>query len=359
MQQDFGLVFVFGGADMAQENKTFKRASMTKMLIAEAVRTTHALPKPEGQYESQTYLSPTGRTVAKIMICGTAVEKEEIGKDQPLWRLRITDPTGSTQIYAGGLYQPEAAQAIAQLDIPAFVSVVGKLNLYEPEGEGGNIIVSLRPDHISVIDRKERDDFLLDAALSTMRSVHNTSDEKMKETTAIYGDKDGKDAYIFVARQALESLLPEKNNDDKAGEDKSDAKQDKPKSKQGLSTPDPAPPKLDQEPPAKSSPSTDQDQKRGAPAYPQKEQKKKEKKEPAPAPVKGKAGKEIDESIRTVQEVVMQILQEEVQFKYADLPELLKKKGVNPLMMDWESAVKRLMKEGYCCEPKLGIIRVV
>jgi RPA family protein len=355
-----------------QRTGAFKRSSVTKMLIAELNRTTHALPKPEGQYEAQTYLSPAGRVMAKVMICGTALEKEDVGKEQPLWRMRITDPSGTTQVYAGGMYQPEAAQAIAQIEIPAFVAVVGKLHLYEPEGAGGNVIVSLRPDSISIIDGKGRDDFLLDAALSTLRSVKATSEEKMKEVAAVYGDKDGKDAYVFVAKQALNNLLesfsdgaPAQHYDDKAGEEKSvgksDAdtskKQDKQESKQSPTTS--VPPKLDEKPkPAASSPPSNQ--KREAAAYPKKE-KKEQAKEPAPtpAPVKGKVDKEIDDSIKTVQEVVMQILQEEVQFKYEDLPELLKKKGVNPLMQDWESAVKRLMKEGYCCEPRFGVIRVV
>lgn len=359
---------------MAQEQRTgaFRRSSVTKLLIAELNRTTHALPKGEEQYEAQTYLSPAGRVVAKVMIAGTAIEKEDVGKDQPLWRMRITDPSGTTQVYAGGMYQPDAAQAIATLDLPAFVAVVGKLHLYEPEGEGGNIIVSLRPDSISGIDAKGRDDFLLDAALSTLRSVRAASDEKIKEVTAVYGDKEGKDAYVFVARQTLESLrdATAQRCDENAGEDKStgksdtgtSGKQDGQKSKQGETSP--APPTLDEKPaPVKSSPSKlpEKEKDKGAakkttsaPAYP-----KKDAKEPAHAQVKGKAGKEIDESIKTLQEVVMQILHEEVQFKYSDLPELLKKKGVNPLMMDWESAVKRLMREGYCCEPKLGMIRVV
>lgn len=361
---------------MAQETRTgaFKRSSVTKMLIAELNRTTHPLPKGEGQYEAQTYLSPAGRVVAKVMICGTAIQKEDVGKEQPLWRMRITDPSGTTQVYAGGLYQPEAAQAIATLDIPAFVVVVGKLHLYEPEGEGGNIIVSLRPDSISILgnDSQGRDDFLLDATLSTLRSVRAASEDMMKRVTTVYGEKEGKDAYIFVARQALESLrdATAQRCDDKAGEDKStgksdtgtSGKQDGQKSKQGETSP--APPTLDKKPaPVESSPSKlpEKEKDKGAtkkttsaPAYP-----KKDAKEPAPAQVKGKAGKEIDESIKTVQEVVMQILHEEVQFKYSDLPEMLKKKGVNPLMADWESAVKRLMMEGYCCEPRLGIIRVV
>jgi hypothetical protein len=175
-------------------------------------------------------------------------------------------------------------------------------------------------------------------------------------------------------KPAPQTALTKPDSNDKVGEDKSTGKsdasttkqkQDEQKSRQGVSTPPPAPPKLDEKTmPAASSPPSNNlfsaaksltKKMTSAPAYPKKE---KELTEPAPAPVKGKAGKEIDDSIKTVQEVVMQILQEEVQFKYADLPELLKKKGVNPLMQDWESAVKRLMKKGYCCEPRLGIIRV-
>jgi len=61
---------------------TFRRSSVTKMLAAEVSRTTHTLPKGEEQYEAQTYLSPTGRVVAKIMVAGVATEKEDIGKDE-------------------------------------------------------------------------------------------------------------------------------------------------------------------------------------------------------------------------------------------------------------------------------------
>jgi len=317
------------------QGTTFKRSSVTKMLVAELVRTTHALPKGQEQYEAQTYLSPTGRTITKAMICGTAIEKEDVGKDSSLWRLRISDPSGTIQVYASN-YQPEAAAVIAQLEIPCFVAVVGKLHIYEPED--GSRIVSIRPGSVTNIDGKTRDDFILDAALSLIRSVRKTSDEKMKEVVAIYGEKDDKETYIFVARQAIESLLPDhgagdqsnndkemnlKNeNDDKAGE----AKQE---SKQSTNTPDSAPPKFDSKPPASPSSSSK----------------------------KTDTDKSIDSGIKTVQEVILDILKEKGTVKYEDLPELLKARGINPLMVDWTSAVKRLMKEGQCFEPKIGVLR--
>jgi len=306
---------------MASERGTFKRSSVTKIPIAELTRTTHALPKGEDQYEAQTYLSPAGRTIAKVMICGTAIEKEDVGKDSSHWRVRISDPSGTVQVYAD-MYQPEAAAVIAQLEIPCFVAVVGKLHIYEPES--GSHRVSIRPDSVTIIDidGKARDDFILDASLSLIRSVRKTDDETMKRVADIYGEKDAKETYIFVARQAIESLLPDhgvgdhsndkemnlKNeNDDKAGEAKEQSN---------------AP---TSEPQASLSSSIDS----------------------------------IDSGIKTVQEVVLDILKEKGTVKYEALPELLKAKGVNPNMADWTSAVKRLMDEGHCYESKIGILNYV
>lgn len=346
-----------------KETKTFKRAGVTKIPIAELIRTTHALPKGSEQYEAQTYLSPAGRTIAKVMICGTAIEKEDVGKDSSLWRLRVADPSGTVQVYAG-IYQTEAAAVIAQLDVPCFVSVVGKLNIYEPED--GSHIVSIRPDSVTVIDGKTRDDFILDAALSLIRSVRKMDDETMKKVVGIYGEKDDKETYIFVARQAIESLgldlnvynqgrsynvhIGDMRNDDKAGEART--KQDKQESKQSQKAPDSVPPKLDSKlEPAEASPSSSS-------AYPGKSEGKADKKKEPMQDSKGKTSKSIESSIKTVQEVILDILTEKGTVKYEDLPELLKARGVNPLMMDWTSAVKRLMNEGCCCEPKIGVLRV-
>jgi len=299
---------------MSQETRTFKRAPVTKILIAELFRTTHTLPRGEGQYEAQTYMTPTGRTISKVMIAGAAIEKEDVGKDQTMWRLRISDPSGTIQVYAG-TYQPEAAQAIAGLEIPSFVAVVGKVHLYNPED--GSVIISIRPDSVTLIDVASRDSLILDASLSTLRSIRKTTDEKMAEVAGIYGDKN-KDvyrtdifAYILIARQAIEGLECA---------------------------------------PAQSAA---QDADATKPAPPHTEDKKKEAKE------HDKTDTSIGDAIQTVQEVILEILQEKGTIKYEDIPDLLKAREVNPNMVDWTSAVKRLMQEGYCCEPRLGTLRVV
>jgi RPA family protein len=316
------------------ETRTFKRAPVTKILIAEAVRTTHDLPRGEGQYEAQTYMTPTGRTISKVMIAGVAVEKEDVGKDQSMWRLRVSDPSGAMHVFAG-TYQPEGAQTISQLEIPAFVAVVGKLNLYKPEE--GSVIVSLRPDSVTLIDGASRDSLILDASLSTLRSIRKITDEKMKEIACIYGEKDGKEAYILVARQAIESLLESVSEKTGAPAQVHDeTREANPEEKPVAKAPSSPPPPLTS--PGKA------DKKK------EKEKKKETEKE------QDKTG--IDDAIQTVQEVILGLLQEKGTIKYQDIPEMLKDKGVNPNMVDWTSAVKRLMQEGMCCEPRLGTLRV-
>lgn len=365
---------------------TFKRSSVSKMLIAEVSRTTHALPKGDEQYEAQTYLSPTGRTIAKIMIAGVATEKEDIGKDESLWRVRVVDPSGAIGVMAGK-YQPDAAQVIAQLDIPCYIAIVGKLNIYEPEP--GSHIVSIRPDSVTVINGANRDDSILDAALSTIRSIKRTASdsEPMKRATEIYGEKDGKDAYMLMAQQAIESLLPdfskrdiekekahqkailkgskeriaekpeqddqdkfmetyhEKSHNDKVGEEKGKEKpsiptgdKNQPKKKEPKEKP--AEPPKAKEKPAGTKPSPS--------SYPGKEKEKER------TNTKHEKVGSIENSIKTIQEVVLEVLREKREVVYTDIPDLLRNKGINPNMMDWESAVKRLMNEGLCYEPKLG-----
>ncbi|MDP1539151.1 MAG: hypothetical protein Q8L72_00650 [Moraxellaceae bacterium] len=334
---------------MAQQFGTFKRSSVTKMLAAEVSRTTHDLPKGEEQYEAQTYLSPTGRVVAKIMIAGVATEKEDIGKDQSLWRLRVADPSGTIGVMASQ-FQPGAMQAIAQLEIPCYVAIVGKLNVYEPES--GSHIVSIRPDSVTIITGPDRDNLVLDAALSTARSIKKTmaDPEVMKRVDEAYRGGHDEEAYMLVAQQAIESLLPNRLSTDKRltkNDDKTPpacdatAERCNDKAGEGKVTPPPASDK--NQPKKKAEPPKTKEKPAGTKA--------------SPSSNKGKAGKEIDESIKTIQEIVLEVLKEKGEVVYTDLPYLLGNKGINPNQMDWESAVKRLMQEGLCYEPKLGRLK--
>ena len=120
------------------------------------------------QYAPQYLLTPTGAKCNRVFMVGTLTEKDDIGGDTEYWRGRVVDPTGSILIYAGQ-YQPEAAQILANMEVPAFVAVVGKPNLYQTED--GNIIISLRAESIQRVDEATRNQWIMDTARRTLERL--------------------------------------------------------------------------------------------------------------------------------------------------------------------------------------------
>ena len=120
------------------------------------------------QYAPQYLLTPTGAKCNRVFMVGTLTEKDDIGGDTEYWRGRVVDPTGSILIYAGQ-YQPEAAQVLANMEVPAFVAVVGKPNLYQTED--GNIIISLRAESIQRVNEATRNQWIMDTARRTHERI--------------------------------------------------------------------------------------------------------------------------------------------------------------------------------------------
>ena len=120
------------------------------------------------QYAPQYLLTPTGAKCNRVFFVGVLTEKDDIGTDVEYWRGRVVDPTGSLLIYAGQ-YQPEAAQILAGMDAPAFVSIVGKPNLYQTED--GNILISLRAESIQRVDEATRNQWIMDTARRTLERI--------------------------------------------------------------------------------------------------------------------------------------------------------------------------------------------
>src|SRR5512138_188636 len=145
-------------------------------VFAEELRASNmAFRENEDQYAPLYLLTPTGAKCNRVFLVGTLTEKDDIGGDTEYWRGRIVDPTGSILIYAGQ-YQPEAAQALANIEAPAFVSVVGKPKLYQTED--GNIIISVRVEAIHKADKAARDQWILDAARRTYERLQHLQGAK-------------------------------------------------------------------------------------------------------------------------------------------------------------------------------------
>ena len=123
----------------------------------------------EGDERAPNYIiTPTGVKCNRLFIIGVITEVENIGKDNNLWRARIADPTGVFTLYAGQ-YQPEAAIFLSELEVPAYVALVGKARKYEPED--GNVYLSVRPEEINAADEKQRDMWIIETAERTLERI--------------------------------------------------------------------------------------------------------------------------------------------------------------------------------------------
>jgi RPA family protein len=135
---------------------------------------------------------------------GTLIEKEDIGTDSEYWRGRVSDPTGSFLVYAGQ-YQPEAAQFLADCELPAFVAVIGKTSTYTTDD--GNVLTSIRPESIQEVDETTRNLWVLDTAKQTLeriKAVEAEKDPNSKIAKEHYSTDT--DSYLSMVKKALESL---------------------------------------------------------------------------------------------------------------------------------------------------------
>ena len=157
----------------------------------------------EEQYSPQYLLTPTGAKVNRLFIVGTLTEKEDIGTDAEYWRGRVSDPTGSFLVYAGQ-YQPEAAQVIVECETPSFVAIVGKASTYTT-GDG-DVLTSVRPESIQVLDGETRDIWVLDTAKHTMDRINALKSTEPNSVKAKEHYNPDVNHYRAMVLQALKSL---------------------------------------------------------------------------------------------------------------------------------------------------------
>ncbi len=123
----------------------------------------------QGERAPSYVVTPLGAKVNRIFVVGVITDVENVGTDmQPMWRARVSDPTGTFHVYAGQ-YQPEAAAALSKLKPPVFGAIVGKSRVYQPDG--GGTYVSIRPEAIKAVDERVRDFWILEACRSLRKRL--------------------------------------------------------------------------------------------------------------------------------------------------------------------------------------------
>lgn len=181
----------------------FVREVAHRIFAAEFNSSTLQARDGEDQYAPQYLLTPTGAKCNRVFVVGTLTEKEDVGTEAQFWRGRIVDPTGAFMVYAGQ-YQPEAAQVLAKTTPPEFVAVIGKPNTYTTKE--GNVITSIRPESLQVVDAATRDRWVVDAAKHTsarLAKLQGTEPDAVKARE--YYSTDAAQ-YQEMVHHALESL---------------------------------------------------------------------------------------------------------------------------------------------------------
>lgn len=123
------------------------------------------LEHSSGEERSPSYVvTPLGAKVNRMMVVGVLTDLENAGTDaEPMWRGRVSDPTGIFYVSAGQ-YQPAAAAALSRMKAPCFITVIGKSRVYRPEG--GGIYLSIRPEVVRPADEPLRSLWVLQACRS-------------------------------------------------------------------------------------------------------------------------------------------------------------------------------------------------
>ena len=146
----------------------------------------------EDQYAPAYLLTPTGAKCNRVFVVGTLTEKDTVGKNQDMWRFRVVDPTG-VFVCKAGQFNAEAAQEIADIEPPVFVSIVGKTEVFKPkpeEGEEQRTFVSIKPELVHVVDIEARNIWIqstIKATLERLSKLTSTDEPDYKKAREYYG----------------------------------------------------------------------------------------------------------------------------------------------------------------------------
>jgi len=128
-------------------------------------------------------ITPLGAKVNRVYVVGVLTETENIGTPaEPMWRARVTDPTG-TYFISAGQYQPGVATALANMEPPTFVAVVGKANTYKPDEE--TTLVNLRGELIKEVSEEQRDYWILESVKNLKRRLEAVTEASQMEEVSV------------------------------------------------------------------------------------------------------------------------------------------------------------------------------
>jgi RPA family protein len=136
----------------------------------------------EGEKTPSYVVTPLGAKINRLFIIGVLTDVENVSEGGDLLRAHVSDPTGIFTLYSGQ-FQPKATQALSDIEVPAFVAVIGKSRTYTPEE--GVVYVSIRPERVIEVNAELRDHWILETCKKTKDRIEAiTEATKMNQPNA-------------------------------------------------------------------------------------------------------------------------------------------------------------------------------
>jgi len=143
-----------------------------RIFAAEYNDSNHVI-QAKGEKATKYILTPLGAIVNRLFIVGVLTDIEEIGVEGIRRRARISDPTGIHVVYAEA-FKPEVASMLADMEIPSYIAVVGKVRVYEPEE--GMLYLSARAEMAKEVTIETRNQWIIEASRNTLMRINALKD---------------------------------------------------------------------------------------------------------------------------------------------------------------------------------------
>lgn len=154
-----------GGLDV----RAMRPREIAWRIFAHELTSSSLQERGEGEKATTHVLTPLGARVSRLLMVGKLAQVERVGDaSAPLWRGRLSDPTGGVSLTAGS-YHPAAAAFLAQTSLPPHVAVIGKPHLFV--GREGVPIVSIRAEALTGIGAQEERAWIVETARQTLRRL--------------------------------------------------------------------------------------------------------------------------------------------------------------------------------------------
>lgn len=126
--------------------------------------------KGVGERAASYLLSPLGARMNRVLVAGVLSPAEPVGRDpeNPFFRARLTDPTGTLSVTAGG-FQPRALATLREIASPTPAVVVGKVHLFR--GRDGSGYTSVRAEAVRAVAPEDVRGHLADAVEQTWQRI--------------------------------------------------------------------------------------------------------------------------------------------------------------------------------------------